>query len=409
MATALPVNSRLVFKRQTAKGTMATAPSAQVLRRESATFALKKEAYDTESEINAHQQLTSVRHGVRSVDGKVNDFFSPGTFSDMISAVVRRDFATVPAIALGATTLAPGGTGPFTLTRSAGSWLTDGVKIGMVVRVTAGALNAANLNKNLVVTGVTALVITGSLPSGVAAMVAEAAVATCTVTMPGKVTHAPATGHTNVYYTVETWDPDVPSSERNLDVKIGQVGLSLPGSGNAKIDITAVGLDQTSSATAYFTSPTAETTTGVLVAASGLLLVGGVAVATVTDLSITIDGKETLGEGVVGSNIRPDIFRGIVKVSGSFTAYFDSRTLADNFVNEVTQSLLGVFTSDSTAAADFCSIYMPSLVTTSSDADDGIAKGKKRLYSFTAQYLASGGAALANQQTSIQIQDSAAP
>lgn len=408
MATALPVNSRLVFKRQTAKGTLATAPSAQVLRRETAMFTLKKEAYDTETEIAAHQQLTSVRHGVKSVDGKINNFFSPGTFSDMISAVVRRDFAAVAPIVMGAGTIAIAGTGPtYTATRSAGSYLTDGIKIGMVIRLSVGAHNAANINKNLLVTGVTALVATVMPVNGVA-LVAEGAVAGSTITATGKVTHAPATGHTNVYYTVETWDPDVPSSERNLDVKIGQVGLSLPGSGNAKIDISALGLDQTSSATAYFTSPTAETTTGVLVAASGLLLVGGAAVATVTDLSVTIDGKETLADPVVGSNIRPDIFRGIVKVSGSFTAYFDSRTLADNFINEVTQSLLGVFTADSTAAADFCSIYLPSLVTTSSDADDGIAKGKKRSYSFTAQYLAAGGAALANQQTSIQIQDSAA-
>lgn len=406
MATALPVNSKLVFKRQSAKGTIATVGSAQVLRRETATFNLKKETYDTESEINAHQQLSSVRHGVRSVDGKINNFFSPGTYSDMLSAVLRRDFTAVSAITGASVTI--GGSGPtYTVTRGTGSYLTDGIKIGMVVRLSVGSLNAANINKNLLVTGVTALVLTVMPVNGVA-LVAEGPIATTTVTATGKVTYAPATGHTNIYYTVETWDPDVPSSERNLDVKIGQVGLSLPGSGNSKIDITAMGLDQTASATVYFTSPTTETTTEVLVAASGILMVGGVSVATVTDLSITIDGKESLADGAVGSNLRSDIFRGIVKVSGSYTAYFDSRTLADNFVNEVDQSLLGVFTAGSTAAADFFSTYLPVIVSTSADADDGVGKGKKRTYSFTAEYLASGGAALANQQTSIQVQDSAA-
>ncbi len=408
MATALPVNSQLRFKRQTAKGTIATVGLAQVLRRESATFTLKKDTYDTESEITAHQQLTSVRHGTRMVDGKIGNFFSPGTFSDMISAVLRRDFVAVAPIVMGAGTLLVAGTGPtYTITRSAGSYLTDGIKVGMVIRLSVGAHNAANLGKNLLVTGVTATVVTVMPVNGVA-MVAEAAVAGSTVTATGKVTHAPAAGHTNIYYTVETWDPDVPSSERNTDVKISQVNLSLPGSGNAKIDITAVGLDQSALGAAYFTSPTAETTTGVLVAASGLLLVGGVAVATVTDLSIAIDGKETPADGTVGSVVRSDIFRGIVKVSGSFTAYFDTRALADNFMNEVTQSLIGVFTADSTAGADFNSLFLPSIVTTSSDADDGVAKGKKRTYAFTAQYNAAGGAALATQQTTLQIQDSAA-
>jgi hypothetical protein len=36
--------------------------------------------------------------------------------------------------------------------RSAGSWLTDGIKIGQVGRLTAGGFNAANSNKNLLVT-----------------------------------------------------------------------------------------------------------------------------------------------------------------------------------------------------------------------------------------------------------------
>ena len=407
MPTALPVNSKLIFKRQSAKGTIATAASAQVLRRETAMFTLKKETYDTETEITSHQQLSSVRHGTRMVDGKINNFFSPGTYSDMISAVLRRDFAAVTAITAASVTIA--GTGPtYTVTRAAGSYLTDGFKVGMVFRLSVGALNAANINKNLIVTGVTALVATVMPVNGVA-LVPEGPVTGTTITATGKVTHTPATGHTNVYYTVETLDPDVPSSERNTDVKVGQVTLTLPGSGNSKIDITAVGLDQSVSATAYFTAPTAETTTGVLVAASGLLLVGGVAVATVTDLSISIDGKETPADGTVGSVVRSDIFRGVVKVSGSFTAYFDSRTLADNFINEVKQSLIGVFTGDSTGTADFVSLYMPQLVSTSSDSDDGVAKGKKRTYGFTAEYNAAGGAALATQQTTLQVQDSAAP
>lgn len=407
MAIALPVNSQIRFKRQTAKGTLATASGAQVLRRETAMFNLKKDSYDTSTEIVSHQQLASNRLGARQVDGQIVDILSPGTFSDMISAVLRRDFAAVAASTGVSVTIA--GTGPtYTVTRAAGSYLTDGYKAGMVVRLSVGTLNAANIAKNLLIISLTATVLTVQTLNG-SALVAEGPIASTTVTAVGKVTYTPTTGHTNVYYTVETWDPDVPSSEVNGDVKIANVQLALPGQGNAKITIGAVGLTQTTSTSQYFTTPTTETTTSNLVGASGLLVVNGAAIATVTDLNITIDGGETPANPVVGSTTRPDIFRKIVSVKGTFKAYFDSRALADNFVNETSSSLIGVFTADMTAASDFIAISIPQFDTVSIDKDDGLGIGKTLSASFTAEFFASGGAAAQSQQTTLQIQDSAAP
>jgi hypothetical protein len=68
---------------------------------------------------------------------------------------VRRAFTSVTAITGISITIA--GAGPtYTVTRSAGSWLTDGIKFGQCGRLTAGAFNAANLNKNLAVISLTA-------------------------------------------------------------------------------------------------------------------------------------------------------------------------------------------------------------------------------------------------------------
>lgn len=405
MAIGLGVVKQTRFKRQTAKGTLAGASLGQILRRESSTFELAKETYTTESEITSTQQLVSSRHGVKTVNGSISGILSPLTYSDMLSAVLRRDFTAVTAITGLSITIA--GSGPtYTITRSAGDFLTGGIKVGQVIRLSAGAFNAANLLKNILVTAVTATVITGMPVNGVA-MVAEGPIATSTVTVIGKVTYTPTTGHTNVYYTVEEWYSDVPYSERNQDVKISSVDLSLPGSGNAKISMSAVGLDQTGSGTVYYTSPTAETSSGALVAASGLLLVNGAAQAIVTDLSITINGNEQPADGVVGTNIRPDIFRGKVMVTGSFTAYFDSATIPDLFRNETVTSLVSVLTDGSSGTAEFISISIPRMDLNTSSPDDG-ETGLKRTYSFVAEYNSAGGASLANEQTTLYIQDSLA-
>ncbi len=405
MAIGLGVVKQTRFKRQSVKGTLAGATLGQVIRRESSTFELAKENYTTESEITSTQQLVSSRHGPKTVNGSINGILSPLTYSDMLSAVLRRDFTAVTAITAMSITIA--GSGPtYTITRAAGDFLTGGIKIGQVIRLSAGSFNAANLLKNILVTNVTATVITGMPVNGVA-MVAEGPIASSTVTVIGKVTYTPATGHTNVYYTVEEWYSDVPYSERNQDVKIGQATLSLPGSGNAQIALEAVGLEQAVSASVYFTTPTAETSSGALVAASGLLLVNGVSQAIVTDLSITINGNEQPADGVVGTNLRPDIFRGKVMVTGSFTAYFDAATIPDLYRNETVTSLVSVLTDGSSGTAEFISIAIPRLDLNTSSPDDG-ETGLKRTYSFVAEYNATGGTGVSTEQTTLYIQDSLA-
>lgn len=404
MAPAQGTNKQLRFKRQTAKGTLAGGTAGQILRRESGTFELAKEAYTTESEITSKAQITSVRHGAKLVNGSLTGIFSPGTYSDMISASLRRDFAAVTSLTSLSLTIA--GSGPYTITRGAGDFLSGGIKIGMVVRLTAGTFNSNNLNKNLLVTNVTATVLTVVVLNG-STLTAEGPVASATLAVPGKVTYVPDTGHTNVYYTCEEWYSDASVSERNQDVRVNSVAISLPGSGNAKISMAFTGLDQTDDTTAYFTSPTAETTTGALVAASGALLVNGTAVAVVTDLSINIDGRTNPADAVVGSNLRPDVFRGKVAVSGSFTAYFEGGTIPDLFRDETQTSIVSALAAGSEANADFVTIVMSAVKLSSSTPDDG-ETGLKRTYSFTALYNSAGGTALANNATTIQMQDSAA-
>ncbi len=405
MGIAQGVAQQLRYKKQSAKGTLAGTSDGQILRRTSATFELQKETYDTTDEITSTQQMTSSRHGVRMVNGSIAGILSPGTYSDLLGSLLRRAFAAVTPTTGASVTIA--GSGPtYTVARASGSWLTDGYKVGMVVRLSAGSLNAANINKNLLITNVVALTLT-VIPLNGVALVAEGPITGTTITATGKVTFAPPSGHTNDYYTFETWNPDVPSSEVNQDVQIATATLSLPGSGNATVDISAMGLDQTRSGSVYFTSPTAETSTESLVAASGLLLVQGTTIATVTDLSIEITGNVNVADGVVGSNVRPDVFRGKIMVTGTFTAYFESTTLPGYFLNETDISILSALANGTSATADFMTISIPKITITTDTPDDG-ETGLKRTYGFTAEYLSTGGSGNLHQQSTIQIQDSQA-
>lgn len=401
-------NKEIRFKRQTSKGTISGTSAGQKVRRVTGGFEFQKETYNTADEINSTQQLVSSRHGVKLINGAINGLLSPGTYSDFISALVRRDFTAVTTLTGMSITIAASGQ-TFTITRASGDYLSGGIKIGMVVRLSAGSFNAANLNKNLLVINATATVLTVVvLNAGVITpLVAEGPIASASLLVPGKVTYVPNSGHTQIYYTFEEWYPDVPASEVSTDAKCGGATFSLPGSGNSTIDLTFMGLGQARTSSVYFTAPTAETTSDVLVAASGALYVGGAAVAVVTDLSIELTGNQTAADGVVGTNTRPDIFDGKVMATGSFTAYFDSTTIADTFVSETEIAIIAAITAGSLANSDFNSLFLPRIKINTDTVDDGEV-GLKRTYSYEALYNAAGGTALATQQTTFQIHDSLA-
>lgn len=403
MAIEKGTSKQTRIKRQTAKGTLAGATLGQIMRRESATFELQKESYTTENEITSIQQVKSSRHGVKQVNGSLNGLLSPGTYADPLSSILRKDFAAVTNLT-GIGITVGGVPGAYTLTTT--GLLVGGIKVGMVVRVTAGTgLNANVLNKNLLVTAVTATVLTCAVLNGSTMTLGTGT--SCTINVPGKVSYVPDAGHTNLYYTVEEWYPSVPMSEVNHDVKFSKVDIALPGSGNSTIKFSAIGLDQTSSASVYFTLPAVETSTDVLAAANGLLMVDGVAQAIVTDLSFSIDGKAQAADPTVGANIRADIFSGVVAVTGSFSAYFDGATVPDLFRNETATSIVSALTSGTEANADFMTFTMTNVKLNTSTPDDN-QTGMKRSYSFVALYNSAGGAALANHATSIMVCDSQA-
>lgn len=406
MPIAQGINKTIAYKKQTALGTTATGSGGQLIRRETATFNQTKDTYEN-NEIVAHQQSTGATHGIARSAGTINGLLSGSSYSALMGSLLRKDFVATSALTGLSLTIAASGSN-YTITRATGDFLTGGIKIGDVIQITAGSVNANNLNKNLVVVGVTATVLTVNVLNSGATMTSEGPIASCTITVPGKKAWVPTTGHTSDYYTFEEWYSDAVRSHVYPDLQIGMLDVAVPATGNVTAAFGLVGLGaKTESGTQSLTSPTAATSTNVMSSVAGAVYVGGVRYTNITSFSLKIDGQVNPGEAVVGSNTVGDVYRGRVKVSGSFSFVYDADTLGANFLDETATSLIAVLADARTAAANTVAFVLPRVKFFSNDADDG-EKQIVRTINFTAEINGSGGASLASHQTIVSIQDSQA-
>lgn len=403
MPVAQGIRKQTCYGKQTGLGVPKVGAGGQILRRKTAIFTATRDMFAND-EIVSHQQSTGVTYGLQKAGGKIDGLLSPATYKELFAAALRKAFtATAPMTGL---SLTIAGSGPYTLTRGSGSYLTDGLKVGDVVRLSVGSLNAANINKNLLVTAVVALVATVVPVNGVA-MFAEGPIATTTMTVVGKKALVPLTGHTDDFFTFEEWYADLARSEIFTDSKVAKVQVDLPSTGNATASFEVVALDRTIAGAQSFTTPATETTTAVLSALSGIVYVNGSKVSNITGAQLTIDCGIKPVSAVLGSNFSPDMDRGRIQVSGSFSALFDSATLSSLFDTESVTSIVLVIASDPSATADFITFTMGRVKLTGDAPDDG-EKSIVRTYPFTAELNSTGGAALNWDQTIITIQDSQA-
>lgn len=406
MAFSTGINKQVAYKAESTWGTLAGAASAKLLRRVTASFNLAKETYQS-NEIRTDYQVADFRHGVRSAEGSLNGELSPGSYSDFMAAVVARDFTAGVASALGAATYTiVAATAPFfTLSRSAGSFLTDGLKAGDVVRITGGG---TNLLKNILiveVTNATTLKIMSANPA--VTISAEATVASATLTVVGKKTYAPTSGHTDKSFTIEEWYTDVTQSEVYTGMKVDTMSIAMPATGLVTVDFGFKGKDLAQTGTSqYFTTPTAQGTSGVFASVNGVLTINGAAVALLTGLNIKIS-RNMQNATVVGSNAIQELFEGRIVVDGDFSAYFDGGTIRDLFNAETEVGLVVCLTTANTGTADFISINLPRIKVNSNTRDDG-ENGVTAQHSFTALFNGNGGTGVGTEKTTITIQDSLA-
>lgn len=379
-------------------GGLPIAPTgAKTIRRVTANFNLNKETYQSD-EIRTDYQMADFRHGVRSVEGSISGELSAGSYADFIGSALARDFTngvTATGLSVDADPDAP------QFVRASGSWLTDGFKVGDIVRF-ADFTDVSNNDKNCLVIALTATDMSVVTLDGTK-IVAELT-ATVDVAVTGSKTYVPKTAHTSDDYIFEEFYKDISQSEVYTGNKVNSIAMSLPATGMSTIEIAFMGKDrELTGATQYFTSPTAQSNTGIFAAVNGALVVNGSPLALVTSVSFNIN-RNLSTEAVVGSNTNPDIFDGRCIVDGEFSYLFTDGNLRDYFDDETEVSLVVALSASNDKDAAAISIVFPRIKVNGSSKDDG-EKGIVASAPFQALLAVNGGTGTASEETTISIQD----
>jgi hypothetical protein len=367
MAISKGTAKSVSYKKETTWGTLAGAAGAKQLRRVTSSTNLTKETYES-SEIRTDRQLSDYRHGVRSATGSLNGELSPNSYADFMQAILARDFTTGAVSTTFSATIAAAGD-LWTVTRSTGSFLTDGINVGDGVVLSAAGLNAANVAKNLLVVSMTATVLTVKVLNNTA-LVAEGPIVTVTATVRGKKTYVPATGHTDQSFTIEEWYSDIAQSETFTGMKFGSMNLQLPATGLATVDFSMQGKDLALKGTSqYFTSPAVQGSSGIFASVAGAVVVNGLPIALITSADFNVE-RALENAVTVGSNSAAEIFTGRIKAMGNLSVYFQDATFRDYFDAETPVSLIFALSASDAANADFVSFTLPKVKLGSFDKDD---------------------------------------
>lgn len=404
MALEQGVASPLAYKVESSWGVDPGDTGAQYLRRVTCDLGLDMDSFES-NEIVTHYQFSDVRKGLRRANGSLAGEFSLSSYKDFLAAVLRK--AWVAGVNSTALTNVTASDTPPHFVRATGSWLTDGFKVGDLIQwagwTTTGVPNNAF---NYRITALTATDMTVADLAGdlnTATVADKASGDSVTATVQGYKTMIPATGHTNLSYTIERRFATIGRYHRFNGVRIGSVGIDLPASGMARVNFGLLGKDMVNAGSAYFTTPTASPTRGIEAAVNGKLSYNGTDYGIITSANVAVDcGLEVIP--VIGSNYTPDVFQGRIKVTGSMTALFEDDTIIDDFLNDAAPNLMIYLSEDSAVGGEALGIVLPRLKLTAAKVGDA-EKSLPINISFQALYNADGGTGTSSDQTSIALQD----
>lgn len=356
-------NAYAAYKVQSGLGTQATGASAKVLRLAGGPGGRLAKAAVESQEVRRDGQRSRGRHGVQKSSGSYATQLSIGEAEDILQAVTRGTYSAANTTVTEATSGGPTSitTTTSTIVGNTGSWITAGIRVGEVWRLT-GHATAANNNKNLLVTGVTATVITVAGTPLTADAVADI---TFTLTRTGRKLILPAAGSlVERYWTIEEHDVDIDASEIWTDAKWGMVRYQMQPNGIVMQDFSWVGTGQyetkTGASAPHFTSPS-ESTGLPLAVADASLYVNGAAVVDLTGFDISLDIKLQAPDtfGSAAAKYAPDVFSGQAAVSLNLSMLRKDLTAMTDFNAETQWSLLALMVENEAEPKDFHLIHVP--------------------------------------------------
>ena len=413
MTIQFGAGKKIIYKEESELGVDPGASSAQELRSVSSDLGTNPATYQS-NERNPNQQINDMRLGLRQVGGTIRGELSCGTYKDFISAAVRKTWAAGGATSA-ATNISStaGALGTQKISRAAGSFLTDGFKRGDAIAMTGwGTTMAVNNNRNYIILDVTALDmylaevqdLGYALSDTARTIVTLGAGDSVAIASRGYKAWVPQTGHIAKSYTIEHQFTDIGRHHRFNGCRVAGIDIGLPATGLSTFDTRVLGLRMQRATSAYFTSPTAATTTGVMAASNGLLTYNGGVSGLVTGATIRVDDSASVGP-VVGSNYSPDVFVGRIIVSGQFTAYFQDDSITVDALNEAAPSLVVALTENNLPNSNIFVVNIPKLKMGNATPND-VEGGLIITAPFTAVFQGAGGSGNHDIATTIVFQDS---
>ena len=397
--------------------------NAYVLRRASCDISPQLATFKS-NEIRPDRQLITYRHGTQTIRGTLRGELSTASYKDIFASLLAGAFtagaiSSITAATNTLTYVAAANGVAATITRTTGSWITDGLKWGDLFRI-AGSGVAANNARNFRILGLTSTTITVSRVPSSAADAAlingslEALTAgtdtsgTVTFTVTGKklTTPDPFAGGTllDPSFTLEQYFSDQGVYELYTGCKPTEIRMNFVPSGISSFECTFLGQKYSNGSGQYFTAATGAATTNAASGVSGTIRVDDLDLGLVTNLNMTITGGHSV-DPVIGTPFVPFVFPGVIDISGSLSILFYDETFFNVAVNETEVDLILVQTlNPGIANSDHISFKMPRIKLNSVQKDDG-AKAIIGSYSFQALKYTAGGTGTAYDNTTLVIQD----
>ncbi len=407
--TARGVAKTLAFLAETSFGVQPTG-TAQLLRRNQSMMNMQIQEIDSQ-EILPSQQMRDARQGSRSVSGQLMANLSCQTYEGLFENLFRNNFvAGVSMTGIASSTIVVNSTS-IVITITTGSFLTTGFKIGDVI--TLSGLVAPNVADNGVymsITALTALVMTLALPVAGTITGYTTGQTALGIAVVGKKLLMP-TSYTSALLTslaFEHWYSDVGISELALGCRITSMGISVPPSGLITMNMAFTGRQLISSGTEQFANPNAVSTTNLLTAVGGTLLLYGAPVGYVTGFNVNISAAAD-APPVVGTPYTPNIYMGTMKANGSMTLLLANDGTSNAFLNE-TEFQVQLYLTDSPSAPNpnFVSIFLPRVKIFSDSKNDSDREITRSVNFVCLEQDVLGGAGQPYDDTTITIQDSLA-
>ncbi|MBR1198827.1 hypothetical protein JQ574_22785 [Bradyrhizobium sp. AUGA SZCCT0158] len=335
-------NGYYAYKFQSGLGVQASGSDAKVFRTTgSGSPGKMTKGLTASNEVRRDGQRSRGRHGIQKTSGVWGGQLALGAYDDVMEAIVRGTYSAADLAITEATAgLTSITTTANTIVAAAGSWITAGVRVNDVWRLTNHS-SAANNGINLRVLGVTASTLTVAETLVVNA-VADTAF---TLTRPGRVLINPAAGAlVPRYATIEEHEIDIDGSEVFTDGVFGMGKISMGPNGIITFDAGWTGTGKfetkTGGAAPFFTTPTENTSTEMAVVDATIRL-GTTDLVELTAFDLTFGtgpmAPETFGSGA--QKYSPDVFTGQMGIGLNFTALRKDLAYVANHVAEDQLSL----------------------------------------------------------------------